>query len=348
MKKRVLSVLLILLALSACTQQPTQPQTVTTTQPLSGWQQIDGQTVYLDAGIRRTGWQDIDGRHCYFDESGYLQTGWTEIDGKNYYFSPDGNMATGFLELEEGTYYLNENGNPLTGAVTMDGENYLFNEDGRAYTGFLEAEGEMYYYFPNGMMAKGEVVLEDRSWFFSSQGKNVLIVNYHSPIPETNDPTLTSWRNIKLETTTMDAVKAMILDGEAINHKFWLNSAYRTVADQERIWNNRDNKYISEGMTHDEAVKKVSSSVARPGTSEHHTGLAIDIDGTWASLGWMEENSWRYGLIVRFPEGKTEFTGVIYEPWHFRYVGKELAKELYDLDMCLEEYMIMLTKQQGR
>ena len=84
MKKRVLSVLLILLALSACTQQPTQPQTVTTTQPLSGWQQIDGQTVYLDAGIRRTGWQDIDGRHCYFDESGYLQTGWTEIDGKNY------------------------------------------------------------------------------------------------------------------------------------------------------------------------------------------------------------------------------------------------------------------------
>ena len=77
-----------------------------------------------------------------------------------------------------------------------------------------------------------------------------------------------------------------------------------------------------------DAEAKAAEAVALPGTSEHHTGLAIDIDGTWASLGWMEENSWRYGLIVRFPEGKTEFTGVIYEPWHYRYVGVYAATEI--------------------
>ena len=62
---------------------------------------------------------------------------------------------------------------------------------------------------------------------------------------------------------------------------------------------------------------------------------------------WLMENSWRYGWILRYPSEKSHLTGIIYEPWHYRYVGKTIAKEIYDLDVCLEEYLDMLTISVG-
>ena len=90
--------------------------------------------------------------------------------------------------------------------------------------------------------------------------------------------------------------------------------------------------------------------VARPGTSEHQTGLAVDIvslsnqmlDETQEStpeFQWLAENAWKYGFILRYPEDKSEKTGIAYEPWHFRFVGKEAAAEIHDLGLCLEEYL---------
>jgi D-alanyl-D-alanine carboxypeptidase len=102
---------------------------------------------------------------------------------------------------------------------------------------------------------------------------------------------------------------------------------------------------MEEGDTEEVALAKVMESVAVPGTSEHHLGLAADIGGGEAMYAWMRDNSWKYGFIVRYPEGKTEYTGIIYEPWHIRYVGVELAKELHDLGLCMEEYMEMITKK---
>lgn len=383
-KRQCLLLALVLLLLTACEAskpQPTQtttnpgaqstaPTTVTTapptTLPPSGWQQIDGKTVYLDAGIRRTGWQEIDDSRYFFDQEGFMHTGWLEQEAGKFYLGADGKMQTGwvtveqqtfylnptvqtgFLELEDGTYYLDENGNPVTGSFTLNGENYRYNQDGKAYTGFLELDGDTYYYLPNGMMAKGEVLVDGRSWFFTSQGKHVLIVNFRSPIAEDYAPALVSWRKITLETHTMDALRSMLRDGEALGYTFSLNSAYRTYADQQRIWDKYYNQYLAEGLTPEQAREKVAMRVATPGYSEHHTGLAVDIDSTWAGLDWLAENSWRYGLIVRFPEDKTAFTGVMFEPWHFRYVGEELAKELYESGQCMEEYMQNLTAQQGR
>lgn len=344
MKERLFAVLgLLILLLAACSQQQptptgttqptTQPTTVPpttqpTTTPPTGWQTVDGKQVYLNAGIRCTGWQDI--------------------ADKRYYFDADGFMQTGFVELEDGTYYLDENGNPVTGAFTMDGECYLYQEDGRAYTGFLELEGESYYYLPNGMMAKGQVRVDEVSWFFDASGKRIPLVNFENPMQDAYAPVLQQWRNITLETETASALEAMILDGEKQGYQFWLNASYRTVEKQQNIWNKRYKQYINQGMTPEEAEREVGLSVARPGYSEHHTGLAADIDSTWAGLEWLAENCWRYGFVIRYPEGKTEITGVIYEPWHFRYVGTELAKELTDSGLCLEEYMQMLTQQQGR
>lgn len=89
---------------------------------------------------------------------------------------------------------------------------------------------------------------------------------------------------------------------------------------------------------------------AKPGTSEHQSGLAIDISCASSSMqlsesfasteegAWISENCWKYGYILRYPENKTDITGYAYEPWHIRYVGKKLAKYLYDHGLCLEEY----------
>ena len=91
-------------------------------------------------------------------------------------------------------------------------------------------------------------------------------------------------------------------------------------------------------------------AVAIPGTSEHQLGLAVDlVDANMQDLTsaqestetqkWLMANSWRYGFIHRYPNGKTDITGIIYEPWHYRYVGKDAAQEIFNRDITLEEYL---------
>lgn len=101
--------------------------------------------------------------------------------------------------------------------------------------------------------------------------------------------------------------------------------------------------------------KAANASVAKPGYSEHQTGLAMDVEGH-SSLGsglveyfgetpegiWLAENCCEYGFIIRYPKGKTDITGYIYEPWHIRYVGKEAAAEIAALDVTFEEYILMV------
>ena len=94
--------------------------------------------------------------------------------------------------------------------------------------------------------------------------------------------------------------------------------------------------------------------MAIPGTSEHQLGLALDIVDTrsWTLSGsqanfkglqWLMAHCWEYGFVLRYPEGKTDVTGIIYEPWHYRYVGKEVAAELQESGLTLEEYMSSLS-----
>lgn len=100
----------------------------------------------------------------------------------------------------------------------------------------------------------------------------------------------------------------------------------------------------------EDAKAKAGRQVAVPGTSEHQLGLAVDIvDVSYQLLDtnqentdvqkWLLENSWRYGFILRYPTDKTDITGIVYEPWHYRYVGKEYAKEIYEKGVCLEQYL---------
>lgn len=123
--------------------------------------------------------------------------------------------------------------------------------------------------------------------------------------------------------------------------EIFVDSSYRTYAYQETVFNS---VAVEKGLDH------ALQYVAPPGGSEHQTGLAFDIifrrNGemieeqleTDPEIIWLYENSYKYGFILRYPKGKEEITGFNYEPWHFRYVGKELALELHEKDITLEEY----------
>lgn len=127
-------------------------------------------------------------------------------------------------------------------------------------------------------------------------------------------------------------------------------SSYRSRETQETLFNNQVNEYIAEGYSEEDARAETAKSIAVPGTSEHQLGLALDIvDYNYQILDegqedtptqrWLMENSWKYGFILRYPNEKSEITGIIYEPWHYRYVGKTAAAEIHELGVCLEEYL---------
>lgn len=123
-------------------------------------------------------------------------------------------------------------------------------------------------------------------------------------------------------------------------------SSYRTTADQQRIFDDKVAAFEGEGLSHRAAKKEAANWAASPGYSEHQLGLAVDINSedealcsSWDVYAWLAEHCAEYGFILRYPEDKTEITGIDYEPWHFRYVGQEAAQEIMSRGICLEEYI---------
>lgn len=125
-----------------------------------------------------------------------------------------------------------------------------------------------------------------------------------------------------------------------------VTSAYRTYDYQNQLYQARISQfsYLGEAA----AKEKAATIVTPPGTSEHQSGLCADMHnlssadeafGATAAGKWCAENCWRFGFILRYPEDKTDITGIIYEPWHFRYVGRYHAEKMTELKMCFEEYM---------
>ena len=150
----------------------------------------------------------------------------------------------------------------------------------------------------------------------------------------------------------------MLADCKTGGGKPVICSAYRTQEYQENLYNKKVKKLVSSGLSQENAEKEAGTVVAVPGTSEHQLGLALDIidynnytldqsQEKTATQKWLMANSWQYGWILRYPNGKSDSTGIIYEPWHYRYVGREIAAELHELGLCLEEYLQMLTTTVG-
>lgn len=133
-----------------------------------------------------------------------------------------------------------------------------------------------------------------------------------------------------------------------------LGGAYRTIKDQKRIFDNRVNKYMKENpdATRSQAVNHTRLTVADPGCSEHHTGLAFDLNVPGAYFVdteqylWLKNHCWDFGFIMRYTDEKEDITGIIGEEWHIRYVGLAHARRIRELDYCLEEYVAYLQSAQ--
>ena len=334
---------------------------------VTGWLDLDDQRYYFDeAGCLVTGWQEMEGQRYYFDETGCMITGWLELDGKRYYldktgaavsgwqnleekqryFDTTGALVVGWLKLETEVYYLDAEGVPVTGWTDIEQSRYFFDDSGIMATGWLEYENDRYYLREDGTMAVGEVILDGVSYFFTSAGKYVIMVNQWHLMPEDYKPDLVEIEGFQVDSSCRDALRQMLQDCRAAGYRCEINNTYRSVATQESLWDAQIERRTAAGMTYEEAVSYTGQRLALPGASEHHLGLAADILGSDPMFAWLEAHCWDYGFILRYPDDRVDVTGIIYEPWHFRYVGVELAKELQALGLCMEEYMDMLTQSQ--
>ena len=325
----------------------------------TGWTEFEGSNYYLRSnGTMVTGWFSQDGQRYYLTDSGAV-TGVREVGGQRYVFDKDGRLTSGWADLGEDKAYGDSSGHPLTGWHEIDGRQYHFNEEGILSAGWITIGNFRYYFLADGSPAQGKILIDGKRHSFASNGQELILVNPWNSIPEDYTVELTSLSSEhQIATVAYADYLEMIRDCRDAGMRPVVCSSYRTLEYQEDLYQNRIERYMEDGYDLEEATELAGRSVAVPGTSEHHLGLAIDIvdnrnwnlDESQAEMPtqkWLMENSWRYGWILRYPDEKSEYTGIIYEPWHYRYVGREIAAEIHELGICLEEYLIMLTPGVG-
>ena len=180
----------------------------------------------------------------------------------------------------------------------------------------------------------------------TSQGWNLILVNKNYRIPDNYDIELTELSNgEKVDSRIYPDLQDMFNAARANGLALFVREGYRTQEEQQEIMDEKIMSYMEEGYSKKEARNLAEKYVAKPGTSEHQLGLSIDINADTTKCSsesvykWLDENAYRYGFIKRYPSDKVEITGINNEPWHYRYVGYEAAKEMKEQNLCLEEYL---------
>lgn len=163
--------------------------------------------------------------------------------------------------------------------------------------------------------------------------QGILIANKSYTLPSTYNP--------GVEPVALQAFDKMKADAAGLGLNIYISSSFRSYSYQSKIYNN----YVAwHGKTEADRFS------ARPGHSEHQTGLAFDLNTITEAFGktaegeWVRDNCHKYGFIIRYPEGKESITGYMYEPWHIRYLGVEKATEVYNSGLTLEEFLGITSK----
>lgn len=179
----------------------------------------------------------------------------------------------------------------------------------------------------------------------------LVVVNFENQIPEDWQVDLVTLNyGQKVDVRIYNDLKMMLEEARKAGLKPLVCSSYRSKEKQTKLYQDKVNDYLKQGDSRISAENKAAFWVARPGTSEHQLGLAVDIvslqnqrlDRSQENSPlqyWLMDNSWKYGFILRYPTNKSAITKVGYEPLHYRYVGKEHAKKIYEQNICLEEYV---------
>lgn len=186
---------------------------------------------------------------------------------------------------------------------------------------------------------------------FSKSDWNLILVNKQHPIPQDYTFELgTIAGSMECDARILPELFSMLQDAKDDGINLAVCSPYRDISRQQKLFNRKIKMHMGNGYSYMEAYKKASQIVTVPGASEHQIGLALDIiSDNYTSLDegfgeteagkWLKENSKEYGFILRYPKGKEYITGIDYEPWHFRYVGKDAASIIMENEITLEEFV---------
>ena len=187
-----------------------------------------------------------------------------------------------------------------------------------------------------------------------SEAWKLVLVNKWNEMEAGYEPELTELADGHMvDSRIADALMDMIRGAGEAGHSIYIISAYRDIAKQTYLYEAEVEEWRALGYSPSGAKEKAGTVVAVPGTSEHHLGLAVDLvsseyvqldEGAEKTKGykWLVKHCHEYGFILRYPNGATDITGIIYEPWHFRYVGQEAAAEIMGAGITLEEYLEQL------
>lgn len=187
---------------------------------------------------------------------------------------------------------------------------------------------------------------EDAGNFIQPADPLLVLVNDSVPLPE-------SWQvdlrdvadDIQLDARAVDALTQMLQAAGEDGVTLWVASGYRSVDTQQIILERAVANREDSGMTREEAEQDALHTIQRPGYSEHHTGLAVDFNDVSEDFentdayAWLCTHAAEYGFVQRYRRDKVEWTGIDTESWHYRYVGRENAREMERLDLCLEEFV---------
>ena len=178
-----------------------------------------------------------------------------------------------------------------------------------------------------------------------SEEWNLIVVNRWNELPEDYEVELTELSNGQMVDSRIYPYLQEMFDAARTEDVYpVVREGYRTAEEQQEILDDKIQTYINQGYSQVKAERTAKEWVALPGTSEHQLGIAVDINADKSKCsnedvyGWLAENAYKYGFVLRDPPGQQKITGTSYEPWHYRYVGEEAAKEIYERGICLEEY----------
>lgn len=192
---------------------------------------------------------------------------------------------------------------------------------------------------------------QDKKVVFDKDDWRLLLINKQHPVPEDYTFTLGTIKgSMKCDERILDDLLKMLQAAKQDGIDLVICSPYRDLNRQEVLFNRKIKNYMSRNMGYMDAYKLASQAVTVPGASEHQIGLALDIVcdsytvlnegfGETEAGKWLAEHSCEYGFILRYPKGKEYITSIEYEPWHFRYVGKDAAMIITQQDLTLEEFV---------
>ena len=192
---------------------------------------------------------------------------------------------------------------------------------------------------------------------FDKEDWKIMLINKQHPIPEEYEFTLATIKgSMKCDERIIPELQQMMQEAKKDGVILVIRSPYRDYERQIYLFNRKVKGYMKKKMSYLESYRTTAQAVTIPGASEHQAGLALDITSdSYSTLTqgfadtkageWLAEHSFEYGFILRYPEGKEDITGISFEPWHFRYVGKTAAKYMYDHELTLEEFTTLLNDQ---